>query len=58
MAEKFSRKIKGQIGGRKTSENNRSGGDARRREQLRKDAKRQTNKTHDTKKVVPGSGQR
>lgn len=58
MGEKFNRKIKGQLGHRRTSDNNRSGGDARRREQLRKDAKRQTNKTHDTKKVVPGTGQR
>lgn len=58
MAEKFSRKIKGQLGGRKTSESNRTGGDARRREQLRRDAKRQTGTTHGTKKTVPGTGQR
>jgi hypothetical protein len=58
MGEKFNRKIKGKLGHRKTSVNNRTGGAARQLEQLRKVAKRQTNKTHDTKKVVPGTGQR
>jgi hypothetical protein len=56
MAKHFSKKMIGNLTGRRTNPSNKTGGDAPLREQNRRDAKRQD--THGTVKVKPGSRQK